>query len=467
MITRLLSGQRHLDAVLGGGLPDHSIVLVSGPPGTGKTMMAQQYLFHAATEDRPGLYLTTASEPLDKVVHFAQELAFFDREAVGTRVIYESVSDILATHGLVGLMDRLVELLRDLRPGLVVLDSLGAVEPHAASTGERRRFIAELAGRFSALPVTAFWLSEQPRSGLLATPEAAAADVIISLGSEDVEQRSSRHLQVLKVRGSRFLPGRHGYRLSDKGLEVFPRFADTLDISAPSADGQRLSLGSSGIDELLAGGVFAGSTTLVIGPSGVGKTMLGLDFLAAGTRARQRGIFATLQENPRQLAQILAEPGRASFDGLVAVHRRSPVDINIDEWVHEVLDLAGATGARRLLVDSLSDLRLAAHDPKGFDEYVYSLAQRCSRLGVTCVMTLESQRFFAVGEPAGSTLSHLADNVVLLTYVRDASLVRRVIHVLKSRGSRHDQAIREFSIDATGLSIGEPLSPENGDPTGF
>jgi circadian clock protein KaiC len=239
---------------------------------------------------------------------------------------------------------------------------------------------------------------------------------------------------------------------------VFPRLADPVDTDRPDAPTERISLGSPELDELISGGVFPGTSTLVIGPSGAGKTMLALDFLTAGAKAGRRGVFATLQETSSQLARVLDNGRGTSFAGKVEIHRRSPVDMYVDEWVHEVLDVVERTGAELLVIDSLSDLRIASPDATRFDEYVYSLGQRCARTGTTVLMTLESRPAFAFAGSIGTSLSHLADNIVLLGYQVDGHRVRRVLHVLKSRGTAHDQAIHEFEIGPDGVQIGGELA---------
>jgi circadian clock protein KaiC len=460
MIERLSSGQGHLDTVLGGGLAASSINLIAGAPGTGKTMLAAQYLFHNASADRPGVYLATTTEPLDKMVRYGQELAFFDRDKIGTVVLYESLYEPLASGGLQAVLERLIDILRDVRPGLIAIDSFKAFRPFAIDDLAHRRFVSELAGRLSAVQVNTFWVGEYASRELGETAEAAVADSIIVLRSSQQGQRTLRYLHVEKLRGGRFQTGEHAYRLSEHGLSVFPRLADPLDVARPQPSAERISLGSSELDGLISGGVWAGTSTLVIGPSGAGKTMLALDFLTAGARAGRRGVFATLQETSSQLARVLAGGRQASFDNLVEVHRRSPVDMYVDEWVHELLQVVEQSDAELLVVDSLSDLRLASPDETRFEEYVYSLGQRCARMGTTVLLTLESRPAFAFAGAIGTSLSHVADNIVLIGYHVDGHLVRRAIHVLKSRGSAHDQAIREFVIGADGIAIGGEMAIE-------
>lgn len=457
-MDRLSSGQFHLDEVLGGGLPAPAINLIAGAPGTGKTMLAGQYVFNNATIDQPGVYLATTNEPLDKLVRYGQELAFFDRNLIGTAVIYESLYGQLGSGGLQAVIERVIEILRDVRPGVITFDSFKAFRPFAPDALAYRRFVAELAGRLSSLPVSSFWVGEYGPADLAESPEAAIADSILVLRASAQGQRTLRYLHVDKMRGGRFQSGEHAYRLTEHGVIVFPRLADPVDTDRPDAPTERISLGSPELDELISGGVFPGTSTLVIGPSGAGKTMLALDFLTAGAKAGRRGVFATLQETSSQLARVLDNGRGTSFAGKVEIHRRSPVDMYVDEWVHEVLDVVERTGAELLVIDSLSDLRIASPDATRFDEYVYSLGQRCARTGTTVLMTLESRPAFAFAGSIGTSLSHLADNIVILGYQVDGHRVRRVVHVLKSRGTAHDQAIHEFEIGPDGVQIGGELA---------
>ncbi|MFL5724815.1 MAG: ATPase domain-containing protein [Chloroflexota bacterium] len=458
MIDRMESGQPQLDAVFGGGLPAAAITVIAGTPGTGKTMLAEQYVFHNATVERPAIYFATTSEPLEKLVRFGQELTFFDPGRVGTAVMYDTLFPELASGGLQAVIERIIEVLRDMRPGIVVFDSFKALRAFAADELAYRTFVSELAGRLSASPVSSLWVGEYHEDELMGSVEAAVADTILSLRSRNEGQRTLRQLRVEKVRGSQFLSGDHAYRLSASGLSVWPRLADPVDDARPTPSEERISLGSDEIDGLLDGGVWAGTATLAMGPAGSGKTMLGLDFLAAGARAGRPGVLATLQESASQLARVLAGRTGDQFGKHVTVHRRSPVDMYIDEWVYGLLETADAVNAELIVVDSLSDLRFASSDQTRFEEYVYSLGQRCARNGTTLLMTLETRPPFAFAATMETSLSHVVDNIVVVGYDIDGADVRRAIHVLKSRGSAHDPSIREFRIEADGVHVGDPIA---------
>ena len=157
---RLPSGDPKLDSVLGGGLPANSIAVVAGAPGSGKTILAHQYAFANATREKPALYLTTVSEPFDKVLRYGQTLSFFDARLVGETVFYEDLGTILASRGLTAALDRIDALTKERRPGVIVIDSFTAFRDFAADDGEYRRFLHALAGRLSAFPATSFWLGE-------------------------------------------------------------------------------------------------------------------------------------------------------------------------------------------------------------------------------------------------------------------------------------------------------------------
>jgi len=287
------------------------------------------------------------------------------------------------------------------------------------------------------------------------------ADAIISLSVERTAERELRVLQVLKLRGSQFLSGKHAYRISAKGIEAFPRLADEGNTNSYVASFARISSGVAPLDVMLFDGYLQGASTLVAGPSGSGKTLLGLHFLMTGARLGEPGLIATLQENPIQLERILngyqwslKEPG-------LDLMYRAPVDLYVDEWVYDLLDAIERTGAKRVLIDSLGDLHATGIEELRFREYMYSLIQRCSRKGVSVMMTQEVPELFGVTQLSQYGISHLSDNVVLLQFLLDDSNVKRAISVIKTRGSAHDSHVRQFEITGDGFVLGDAfLAPQ-------
>jgi circadian clock protein KaiC len=454
-VTDRLTAHEPLDAVLGGGLPANAISLITGLPGTGKTIIAQQYVFKNGTPERPAVYFSTVSEPLEKIVRFGQNLDFFDRAAIGRSVFYEDLASTVSSEGLGGVTAKISAVLKERHPGLIVIDSFKALHAFAEGNGEFRRFLHELTARLTAFPASSLWVGEYQEGEAGSLPEFAVADAILELAGEKTGQREIRFLTVSKLRGSGYLSGRHAYRLSSSGLHLFPRLADTR-VENPYALGDtRVSSGIPALDELLSPGFWPGSSTLIAGPSGVGKTVMGLHFIFRGARRGEPGVIASLQENTTQLKRVADGFGWSVGEPKVEIMYRSPVDIYIDEWVYDLLEAVERTGARQVLIDSLADLRMAAADETRFREFIYSLTQRFSTQGVSVLMTFEVPDLFHTERLAEAAVSHMADNVVLLNYIEDHRTIGRIMSVIKSRASHHQPGVRQFRIERDGIVLAD------------
>ena len=456
MTDRLSSGNGRLDDILNGGLPKNAITLLIGIPGSGKTILAQQFVFHNATEDGPALYLSTVTEPFDKIVRYGQSLEFFDVEAVRMgRVIYEDLGRALTTGGLDGVLAALGDHLKETRPSLVVIDSFRALHAFAKDDATYRLFLDALTRQLTAAATTSVWIDEYGRSNAVDAPEFAVADAIIALDIKQLNEREHRTLQVLKLRGSGFKSGQHAYKLASKGINVFPRLADEQDSSSYKLDERRMKTGVAALDQMLGDGLWPGASTLVVGPTGVGKTLIGLHFLFEGARSGQPGILATFQENRTQLGRIVEGFGWSLDSKGMNVLSRGLVDVYIDEWVYELLDLIDSTKAKRVVIDSLPDVMTAAGDATRFREWMFSVVQRCTRQGITLVMTLEVAELYDIRHVSEQGLSHLADNVIVLQYARNTAHVTRTLTVLKTRATQHDHAVRRYEITAEGLTLAD------------
>ena len=174
---RISAGSARIDEVLGSGLPTNAINLVIGAPGSGKTILTQQYVFHNATADRPALYLSTVSEPFDKIIRYGQAMTFFDPTAVGSRVLYEDLGAALRDGGLEAVLAAIDGLIKQYRPGVVVIDSFKALGAFAADEAQFRRFLHDLAGRLTAIAASSFWVGEYSRESAIDAAEFAVAEL--------------------------------------------------------------------------------------------------------------------------------------------------------------------------------------------------------------------------------------------------------------------------------------------------
>jgi circadian clock protein KaiC len=460
VIERLSSGNDRLDTILNGGLLKNSINLIVGVPGSGKTILSQHFAFRNATAEHPALYLSTLSEPLDKILRFGETLTIFDRQAVRDRhVVYEDLGQVLGDEGLDQILATVERFLKELRPGLVVIDSFRAFHAISSDVTSFRRFLYGLTRLLSASATTAVWNSPYTREQAPEEAEFAVADGIIALDIKQVGSREMRVMQVLKLRGSSYLSGEHSYRITNAGFDVFPRLADRQDRTPYKLPAKRTSTGIEALDKVLGeGGYWSGSATMVAGPSGIGKTLMGLHYLFRGAESGEPGILATFQENEMQLKRIAKSFGWTFQEGGVQILSRSVVDILIDEWVYQLLDLIEKTGAKRIVIDSLPDVMVAAADPTRFREWMFSLTQRLERIGISMMMIVEVPELFQLRRISEQGLSHLVDNVVLLQYVQEGPELVRALTVLKTRAMHHHPVVHRYEITEKGFVLGDVLT---------
>jgi len=460
LIERLPSGNLRLDEILNGGLLKNAINLIVGVPGSGKTILSQQFAFQNATVEHPALYLSTLSEPLDKILRFGETLKIFDHDAVRDgRVIYEDLGHVLGEDGLESIHATVEHFLKELQPGIVVIDSFRAFHAVAGDTTAFRRFLYGLTRLLSASATTAVWNAPYTREQALEAAEFAVADSIIALDIKQAGARELRVLQVLKLRGSAYRSGEHAYRITEAGFDVFPRLADVHDRTGYKLRSDRSSTGIEALDKVLGeGGYWSGAATMVAGPSGIGKTLMGLHFLFRGAESGEPGILATFQENETQLERVADSFGWKLEGSDVHVLSRSVVDIYIDEWVYQLLEMIEKTGAKRIVIDSLPDVMTAATDPTRFREWMFSLTQRLERAGISLMMIVEVPELFQLRKISEQGLSHLADNVVLLQYVQEGPELARALTVLKTRAMHHHAVVHRYEITEKGFVLGDVLT---------
>jgi circadian clock protein KaiC len=455
-LQRISTGNSQADEILGGGFPVDSINVVMGHPGTGKTIFVEQLIFHNASEDRPILYFTTMSEPLPKVVRYLQQFPFFDEAKIGVQVVYEDIGADLASGGIDALVPRIKESVQSIGPKIIVIDSFKAIHDLAPSVPAMRRMLYELSGLLSAYEATTFLVGEYGEEHVAALPEFAVADGIIQFSRRELGARDERYLRVRKLRGSRYREGVHGFRITDSGLDIYPRLISPEFPKTYTTLKDRVSSGVPALDTMLGGGMWRGSSMLLAGPSGSGKTTLGLQFVLEGIHRGEPCIYANFQENPSQLAAVIHGYGvdveEAARKGLHLIYR-SPVELQIDSILVELFRLVTENNVRRVVIDAIGDLATASSDPQRLHEYLYALMQHLTVRGVSSIFVMETAGVL-VGESAfeGSRLSYLSDALVLLE-LTSRKPITRTIRVVKARGSAHDQQPHDFQITAKGVQL--------------
>jgi circadian clock protein KaiC len=458
-LRRLATGNSQLDEILGGGFPVNSINILMGEPGSGKTILAEHLMFANASDDgRTILFLTTLSEPADKVVRYLQQFSFYDETRLGTSIIYDSIGAELSAEGVSMVVPRLREFITTLKPKIIVIDSFKAIHDLSTSMPEMRRMLYELAGLLTAYDTTAFLVGEYSSEQIAAYPEFAVADGMVELARNKLGTRDERYLRVHKLRGSTYLEGLHGFRITSQGLDVFLRLVSPT--TAPSYDvlKERVPTGIAGVDTLLKGGLFRGRSTFLIGQTGSGKTTLALQYVLAGIERGEKCLYVSFEENPTQLdAQISAlgmEAKQARAAGLSLLYV-SPVELQIDSIVATIYRRIRTSDIRRLVIDAVGDLLMASADMLRLHSYLYALAQHFAVHGVTSIFTYET-----VGKQLAleTSMSALADNIILLAVDLQERRAVRTLRIVKARGIQHDLDEHEFRITAAGVEVDSDAS---------
>ncbi len=476
-ITRLLTGVPGLDSALGGGLPEYSFNIIGGAPGSGKTTLAHQFMFANATRERPAIYFTVLGEPALKMLRYQQQFAFFDSDQVNDSIRFVNLSQVVLDHDLDAVLAEIVRLVETTNPAIVIVDSFRSVVRKAQSGPnsefELQSFVQRLALNLTSWQATTFLAGEYTEVDMRDNPVFTVADGLIWL-SQSVERNSVvRKLQVVKLRGQAPMPGLHTFRITDAGLQVFPR---TFGLSARDphpVSGLRLSTGVPTLDEMLGGGIPAGDSILVSGPSGAGKSVLATQFIADGLKRGEPGVIAVFEERPQEYINrsdkfglcLNAEERQAD---LRVIYLR-PLDLSVDETLHEILAAVGETGAKRVVIDSLSgfEMALAPAFRDDFRESLYRMIGALTGRGVTVLSTMEIVEAFTDMRFSPHAISFLTDDIIRVRYVEIDGQLRKILTVVKMRGGDHSKDIREYDITSDGLVLGERLVGYEGLTTGI
>jgi circadian clock protein KaiC len=466
-IKQLATGVPGLDEILGGGLPEYSFNIIAGAPGSGKTTLAHQIMFANATPERPALYFTVLGEPAIKMLRYQQQFTFFDQSKMDGAIRFINLSQIVVNQNLGAVLDAIVKEVEAYKPGIVVVDTFRTVARKALSTGsemELQGFVQSLALQLTSWQATTFLIGEYVEGEVRNNPVFTVADGLIWL-HQSIERNSIvRKMQIVKLRGQENVPGLHTFRITGAGVQTFPRTFGLTDNKSNHVKGRRrLSTGVPKLDAIMGGGIPEGDSLLVAGPSGAGKTVLGIQFIREGMERGEPGIVAMFEELPNEFMQRAASFGfdldKYIKDGSLKLIYLRPLDLSVDETVHEIVNAVKEIGCKRLVIDSLVgfEMALAPDFRTDFRESLYRMIGALTRLGVTIISTVEVEENFTSMGLSNFTISFLADDIVRLRYASINGQLRKVMMVVKMRRSQHSIDMCAYEVTAKGLVIGEPM----------
>ena len=465
-ICRLATGVPGLDNLLGGGLPEFSFNLIAGTPGSGKTTLAHQIMFSLANPQNRALFFTVLGEPALKMLRYQQQFLFFDINKVNDSIRFINLSADLLDGDFDRVLSRIAKEVQDYAPSLVFVDSFRSVvnttKHEERGTSEMQRFVQELGMQMTSWQATTFLIGEYLLPEAESSPVFTVADGILWMSQNLHRNSMVRKMQVVKMRGQGQAPGLHTFRINQDGIQIFPRAivgrGTNGDASKPAKVDARIAMGVAGLDEMMGGGLPVGYSLLLVGPSGSGKTVLATEFLAEGVRRGEPGVIAAFEKTPSQLLSnklnILVQAGQVGM-----IDTRS-LDLSIDQTLHDLIEMINRMQAKRVVIDSLSgfELALAPEFREDFRGSLYRMIAELTSMGITILMLAELEdrytdlRF----SPYGSAF--LADAIVVQRYIELDGQFKRVLSVVKVRGSEHSKDIRLFDITDHGIVLGETLS---------
>jgi circadian clock protein KaiC len=467
----LATGVPGLDVLLGGGLTEYSFTLIAGAPGSGKTTLAHQIMFALSGPERRALFFTVLGEPPLKMLRYQQQFSFFDMAKVGPYIRYVNLADDLRAGHFHGVLERIMREVEDFGPGLVFVDSFRSVMQAARNGNEGlsdlQSFIQELGSRMATWQATTFLIGEYSQADVEANPIITVADGMMTLYQAPDDNSALRKLRVNKMRGQGHMTGAHTMRIAGDGIRVYPRMlpplADDRDAGhPPDRDPKRIPTGTPGLDALMHGGLPQGHTVLIAGPTGAGKTIMGTRFLQAGAALGEKGVGLYFEKGTARLRN--AELADLVQGGQVTLVETRSLSLSIEEMMDEMCVAIDATGATRVVIDSLSELGLymAPEVRADLRVAVFRTLTVLAKRGISAMVTVGMEDDYTRLNFSPDELCFLTDAVVSLRFVEYQGALHKFMTVVKVRGCDHSSDVREYIITGKGVEVRERAPNLNG-----
>ncbi|MCW2546879.1 MAG: kaiC [Mycobacterium sp.] len=476
MTSRVRTGVKGLDYVLGGGFPANKLYLMQGDPGSGKTTLALQFLMEGARAGEPVLYITLSESKID--LAGIAESHDWSLDGVSIHEVKqpadeaEDSADYTVFHpGEVELNDLMKDFFSEaerVRPLRAVIDSLSEMRLLARDPLKYRRHLLAIRHFFSSRGCTVLLLDAGKQKGDDLQANTLPHGVIsLEHASPDFGARR-RRLIVTKMRGVKFDDGYHDIKIEHGGVSVFPRLI-AADHPAPY-DRERISSNIAALDRLSGSGLQRGTSTVVMGPAGVGKSTLACQFVAAAASRGERAAFFSFDETIHTFLDRCSGYGMPmenyQSQGNLAVHSVDPGELSPGEFAHLVRKHVEEFGAKVVVIDSLNGYLQATPDERFLIVQLHELLTYLAVRGVVTMLVVAQHGLLGSQMDTAVDVSYLADTVFLLRYFESEGEVRKCISVLKNRTGAHESTIRELRVDSSGLQVGGPLKGFHGVLTG-
>jgi len=464
-----------LDSILGGGLPTNHLYLLDGEPGTGKTTLALQFLIEGAKKGERGLYVTLSESSAElKAVAEShgwslEGIDIYELSKDSARDIEEGYTIFHpAEVELQQTVDEVLKAVEEHNPTRVAFDSLSEMRLLAREALRFRRQILALKQFFNGRDCTVILLDDKtaPEGDLQLHSLAHGVIVLEHVALEYGSER--RRLQVTKVRGIQFRGGFHDFRIVRGGIEVYPRVLQ--DEPRVTVSGEALLSGSTSLDKLLGGGITCGTSTLVTGAAGTGKSILCTQFARAEIERGGKVLFYMFDERMSTFTlrskALAMDMSGARTAGQLLITQVEPTELSPGEFASQVVSAVEHEKCTLVIIDSINGYMQSMPEERLLPIQIHELLSFLSNNGVTCIMTLVQHGIFGNPVDEAMEVSYLADTVLLLRYFEVAGTVRQAISVVKKRSGDHERTIREYKVQKGGLLVGEPLREFQGVLTG-